>query len=412
VKILCVSQYFPPEMGAPAARIYELGREWVRAGHDVTVLTGFPNHPTGIIPPEYRGEWLRRETVDGMKVVRTPIYVAANRGVFKRIANYVSFSISASLLGPLLTSRPDVLMATSPQLLTGVAGLLVSRVHRVPFVFDVRDLWPESVVAVGALAAGSAPVRMLESLEHQLYRRADHVVVVTESFVEAIAAHGIARERISVVTNGVDLDLFRPADRESARRDLGLSMDEFIVCYVGTHGMAHGLDTALTAAHELRSEHLRLLLVGEGAEKARLKQRAARERLDNVEFWDQQPRDRVARVMAASDLCLVLLRDRAVFRSVIPSKIFEIMGAARPLVTSVDGESRALVERSGGGCFSPPEDVGALVQTIKGLMTKRDRLEEMGRRARSFVEQHYSRAALAQRYLTVLERLALPAVAG
>jgi glycosyltransferase involved in cell wall biosynthesis len=404
MKILYLSQYFPPEMGAPSARVHELSREWVRLGHEVTVLTGFPNHPTGVIPPAYRGQLIRREMVDGISVVRTPIYAAANKGFGRRVLNYVSYSVSASLFGPLLTARPDVVIATSPQLLTAVAGLWISAVQRVPFVFEVRDLWPQSIVEVGAMKAGSVAVRALELMERFLYRRADHIVPVTSSFVEAIAAHGVARSKMSIVTNGVDLDLFQVRARDEARRSLGLPPG-FLVTYIGTHGMAHGLGTALDAAKLVAGGGISFLLVGEGAEKAALEKRAAAEGIGNVSFLHQQPRDRVAALIAASDVCLVLLRDRPLFRSVIPSKIFEFMGCGRAIVSTVDGESRAIVENAGAGVFSPPEDAALLADTLRRLSRSPDELTRMGRSGRSYVEDNYSRPALAARYLERLTEI-------
>lgn len=404
MKILYLSQYFPPEMGAPAARVYELSREWVRLGHDVTVVTGFPNHPTGVVPPEYRGEFLRREVIDGIGVVRIPIYAAANKGFFRRVLNYLSYSASAIAVGPFVSGRPDVLIATSPQFLTAVAGLWLSWLKSVPFVFEVRDLWPRSIVAVGAMSAASPAIRILEKIEKLLYRRADHIVTVTESFVEEIAADGIDRAKMSVVTNGVDLDLFRPLPHDEARRSLGLP-EGFLATYVGTHGLAHGLGTLLDAAR-IAGRGVHFLLVGEGAEKAALKKRAACEGLENISFWDQRPRSEVARIVAASDVCLVLLRDQQLFRGVIPSKIFEFMGAGRAIVTTVDGESRAIVERAGAGIFSPPQDGAALAQLLLHFTAKRERLEELGRAGRAFVEANYSRPALARHYLDILESVA------
>lgn len=408
MKILYVSQYFPPEMGAPAARVYELSRAWAALGHDVTVLTGFPNHPTGVIPAEYRGEYLRREIVDGIKVVRVPIYAAANKGLLKRSLNYASFSASATLLGPAVTSRPDVLIATSPQFMCGVAGRLVAWGKRVPFVFEVRDLWPRSIVEVGAMKANSPAVKVLELLEWALYKTADHIVAVTESFVDEIAATGVSKDKISVVTNGVDLELFQPGERASAREALGLPSDKFIATYVGTHGMAHGLDLVLDAAQALSAKPIHFLLVGEGAEKAALKQRAQTQGINNVTFWDQRPRTEVAKILNASDLCLVLLRDKGLFRTVIPSKIFEFMGAGRPILTTVDGESRTIIETAGAGVFSSPGDANALVATLEALLgpDAGQRLEAMGRSGRGYVEAHYSRPALAARYLEVLQRVA------
>lgn len=404
MKILYLSQYFPPEMGAPSARIYELSREWVRMGHDVTVLTTFPNHPTGVIPPEYRGEWTRIEVVDGIKVVRVPIYVAANKGVLLRALNYLSYGLSASLIGPFLTDRPDIVVATSPQFLTALAGWWMSVVKWRPFVFEVRDIWPRSIVEVGAMKAGSLPVRFLELLERFLYRRAARIVAVTHSFVDDISGKGVAREKVSVVTNGVDLELFHPGDRAEARRALELP-EGFLATYVGTHGMAHGLDTVLDAAKRVQDRGIRVLLVGEGAEKAALKARAAAEGISNVDFWDQQTRDRVSAIIAASDVCLVVLRDKPLFRTVIPSKIFEFMGAARPMLTTVDGESRRIVEDAGAGVFCPPEQPETLAKELVRLAADPERLTEMGLSGRRHVESYYSRPALAKQYLEVLEEV-------
>lgn len=404
MKILYLSQYFPPEMGAPSARVFELSRSWAEKGHEVTVLTGFPNHPTGIVPIEYRGRHLLKEKMSGINVVRVPIYAAANRGFAKRVLNYFSFSASAALVGPLVTSRPDIIIATSPQFLCGLSGQLLSWIKRVPFVFEVRDLWPRSIVEVGAMRANSPAVRALEFLEIALYKSADHIVAVTDSFVDEIAAKGVAREKVSVVTNGVDLELFQPCDRIAARISLGMDQDRFIATYVGTHGMAHGLDLVLDAAMLLRNKPVDFLLVGEGAEKAALKERARRESLTNVRFLDQQPRSEVARLVAASNLCLVLLRDKALFKTVIPSKIFEFMGAGRPMLTTVDGESRGIVERAGAGIFSPPGDAAALAQAIDASSQRPD-LDHMGLSGRRYVEEHFSRPALAKEYLSLLEKI-------
>lgn len=404
MRILYVSQYFPPEMGAPAARVFELSREWVRLGHQVTVLTGFPNHPTGMIPPEYRGQWLRHEIVDGIRLLRVPIYAAANQGFAKRIANYLSFGVSASLVGPWVAERPDVVLATSPQFLTAVAGYWLSRVYRVPFVFEVRDLWPKSIVAVGAMAASSPAVKALEQVERFLYRAATHIVTVTESFVEEIARHGIERSKMSVITNGVDLELFQPGDRKAARERLGLPPG-LLATYVGTHGMAHGLGLILDAAPRLADDGVTFLLVGEGAEKAELRARAARAGIGSVLFWDQRPRAELAQVYAAADVCLVLLRKQPLFTTVIPSKIFEFMGAGRAIHTTVDGESRAIIERAGAGVFSPPEDVEAFVATLRSLLADPARLATLGRSGRAYAEANYSRPVLAARYADLLAGL-------
>jgi glycosyltransferase involved in cell wall biosynthesis len=407
IRILYLSQYFPPEMGAPAARVYELSREWAALGHDVTVLTGFPNHPTGVIPPEYRGQLIRRERLDGINVVRGPIYAAANQGLIKRGLNYTSYAASAALLGPFLTARPDVVIATSPQLLTAVAGFWISALKRAPFVFEVRDLWPRSIVEVGALSAHHPAILLLEQLEMFLYSKADRIVTVTDSFVDELGDRGVPRAKMRVVKNGVDLDLFRPSPRQNeVRRELGLSPDDFMCLYVGTHGMAHGLETILEAAAQLREEsRVHFVLVGEGAEKDALKEKAKSMKLDSITFVDKQARSRVALYLAASDLSLVLLRKRPLFKTVLPSKLFEIMGAARPMILTVDGEARQLVEEAKAGVFVTPEDPFALSDAILRLKKSPSLCAEMGSNGRAFVEARFSRKALAQQYLGLLDEL-------
>src|SRR6266481_5093180 len=251
MKILYVSQYFPPEMGAPAARAAELSRHWAAAGHEVTVLTGFPNHPTGIVPPEYRNKFRRlvaHEQTDGVNVVRTWLLPFPNRKAHERMLNYSSFCASAASTG-LFLSRPDVVIATSPQLLVALSGWWLARWKRVPFVFEVRDLWPESLAAVGAGGEGSALHRTLGAIAGFLYRRSDHIVIVTPAFKDHLIEHWeVPAQKISVVENGVETDLFRPCLPE---KEPGTE-DRFLICYIGTMGMAHGLETLIAAAEQLQ----------------------------------------------------------------------------------------------------------------------------------------------------------------
>ncbi len=407
MRILYASQYYPPEMGAPASRVSQLARAWAADGHDVTVLTGFPNHPTGIVPPEYRGRpYIRTEDDHGVRVVRAPIYAAPNKGRVRRSLNYVSYAASASAIGPWLP-RPDVVIGTSPQFLTAVAGYWIARARRVPFVFEVRDLWPRSIVEVGAMPANSPIIRALEQAEMFLYRHADRIVVVTDSFVEEISARGIDRSRISVVKNGVDLGMFSPGPRDNAvRRQLGLE-GKFVATYVGTHGMAHGLGTLLDAAALLKGDdRFRLVLVGEGADKAQLMARAQAEGLTNVLFIGQQPHAAIPDYVRAADVTVVLLKAKDLFKTVIPSKIFEFMGAARPIVIGVDGEARQIVEASGGGVFVPPESAERLVAELRRLADQPALAQAMGECGRAYVEQNFSRAVLARRYLDILAEVA------
>lgn len=401
MRILYVSQYFPPEVGAPAARVHELSREWVRAGHEVSVLTAFPHHPTGVKRPEDRGVCVRRESLDGIDVLRTYVYAAPNRGTVKRMASYVSFMVSAILLGQLRLSRPDIVVATSPQLLCAAAGFVLSRVFGVPFVFEVRDLWPESILAVDAMGE-NVIVRGLKALARFLYRSSERIVTVGEGYRRSIhQLYGINLDKMEVLPNGIDPTLFTPGSRENEIRAEFTWGGRFVLLYLGTHGMAHALDKVLDAAHRLQDEkNLLFAFVGEGAEKENLKRRAAG--MANVQFIVPQPKARVPLFYAACDLGIVTLRNTSLFQEVLPSKIFEYLGMERPILLAVGGEARRLVEAAGAGEYVPPEDVESMVAAIRRLSKDPVRLAEMGKRGRAHVLQHYDRRVLAQRYIDVL----------
>ena len=406
MRILYVSQYFPPEMGAPAARVHELSREWVRQGHEVTVLTGFAHHPVGVKAPGDRGRVTRRETVDGIDVVRAYVYATANAGIGRRMLSYASFFGAASIIGTVRVARPEVVVATSPQLLCACAGYILARVKGAPFVFEVRDLWPESILAVEAMR-DNLVVRGLKRMARHLYLASSRIVAVGQGYKRQIVArYGIAPEHIAVVPNGIDPAMFDPGPRQNAvRREHGWG-DRTVLLYVGTHGMAHALHIVLEAASRFRNDPQKLFVfVGEGAEKASLKRRTAELRLDNVQFIDQQTKDRIPLYYAACDIGLVTLRKTSLFQDVLPSKIFEYLGMERPVIISVDGEARQLVEDAGAGKFVPPEDVDALVDAIRTLAGRSDLLEAMGRSGRKHVLAHYRREVLAERYAELLQDL-------
>lgn len=405
MKILYLSHYFPPEVGAPAARVHELAREWVRLGHEVTVLTGFAHHPLGVKSPEDRGVISRRESVDGIDLLRAYVYAAANRGSVRRMLSYASFMLSAAVLGLLRTGRPDVVIATSPQLLCGLAGLLLARLKRAPFVFEVRDLWPESIVAVNAMNDGSLLIRALRAVARALYTYSDRIVAVGEGYARSIQElYGVDAGKMSVVHNGIDVELFQPTGKHNGVRSRYGWSDKFVLMYLGTHGMAHALKSVLSVARTMRHDNSKLFVfVGEGAEKHRLKQLAARWKLPNVQFIDQQPKERVPGFYAACDVGIVPLRNSPRFREVLPSKIFEYLGMERPVLLSVDGEARQLVERAGAGICVPPEDTDAMVSAVKQFYDNRHQLRRMGRNGRRFVCRHFDRRRLARKYLTILE---------
>ncbi len=405
MRILYVSQYFPPEMGAPSARVFELSRRWVKKGDQVTVLTGFPNHPTGIIPAEYRGYRFLEEKKEGIRVVRTYIFAAPNKGFFKRVLSYVSFMCSAIVQGTRKVGKQDLLIATSPQFFVGIAGLIISRLKGVPFVFEVRDLWPESIVQLGQLKNRTI-IRFLEWIEMTLYRKAAHIVGVADSTVDILTKRGVPKEKITIIKNGVDLDLFKSRDDQESLKEKHGFKDRFIVSYIGTHGLSHALDKVLDTAQQLKDEkEILFLLVGEGAEKENLKRKAKRLALKNVIFLDQIDKKQLPEYYALSDVILVTLRDLPLFRSVIPSKIFEIMAMARPILISVDGESRKLVEQAQAGIFCQPENPQEMKDKILYLKAQPELRRELGRNGRRFVEEQFDRNKLADRYQELLHRL-------
>jgi glycosyltransferase involved in cell wall biosynthesis len=401
MKIIFFSHYYPPEVNAPASRTSEHCRIWAAAGHDVTVVTSAPNHPKGVIYPGYRNRLFQIEIIDGVKVVRVWTYLAANEGFAKRTLNYVSFMMSAALALPRLP-RPDVLVSTSPQFFCGLVGLVGKTLKRRPWVLEVRDLWPESIVTVGAMEKGRV-TRVLEWLERLAYRRADRIVSVTDSFVPHIAKRCQGADKIDVIKNGVDLSLFKPgADGAEIKRRFGLE-GRFVAAYVGTHGMAHGLDTVLEAADRLRSDsRIGFLLVGDGAERARLIEKADAMGLDNVRIVGQLPKGDMPAVWAATDISLILLKRSDTFTKVIPSKIFEAMAMGCPVVLGVEGETRQLLDDAGAGIAITPESARELADAVMRLADDRARGEEMGRQGAAFVRAHYDRTALAMRYLDVL----------
>jgi len=412
VKILYVSQYFPPEMGAPAARAAELAHHWSKAGHDVSVLTGFPNHPTGVVPEEWYPR-LRRliyhERAAGADVYRTWLWPLPNRKSHERMRNYASFCISAALRG-LTLPRPDVIIATSPQLLVGISGWWLSFSRQIPFVFEVRDLWPESLAAVGVGDPESLLHETLAGIARFLYDRAERIVVVSPAFKDRLIHDWrVPAHRIAVIENGVEPDLFSPASPlETAVHRTQLQAEgKFLVSYIGTMGNAHGLETLLNAAAQLQqtAPDVLFLLVGEGAEKRRIQDLAASRNLINVRFLGQQPRERIPLFISASDACVVLLKNTDVFKTVIPTKMLEFMSCARPVILGVEGQARQILETAAAGIAIEPENSAALASAIQTLQHDLPLRCQMGQRGRNYILENFSRATTADRYIKVLEAL-------
>lgn len=404
--ILFITDNFPPEVNAPASRTFEHCRKWAAEGHQVTVVTCAPNFPMGRVYDGYRNRVLYREEMSGIATIRVITFITSNSGFFSRILDYLSFMASAIVAG-LFVKKVDIIVATSPQFFTTIAAFILSKIKRKPWVFELRDLWPDSISAVGALRSPRV-LGMLEKLELFLYKKANLIVTVTYSFRQNLIARGIASAKIKTVTNGVDLERFSPRQKaQNLISDLELQ-GKFVVGYIGTHGMAHGLETIIDAAEIVQKSDLgdgvQFLFLGDGAMKSRLIQRAHQLQLNNVIFLDSVQKDQVVSYWTILDLCIVHLKKDPLFETVIPSKIFESMAMGIPLVHCVPGESASIVADRGAGLVCQPEDATAIALAIlesKGDQTLLERFSKNGLDC----AKEYSREQLAMKMLNHLQAL-------
>lgn len=403
MRILFLSDNFPPEVNAPASRTFEHCREWVRSGHQVTVITGAPNFPKGKVFAGYRNRLWQRETMEGIQVVRVWTYLTANEGFVRRTLDYLSFMVTGFLAG-LIQRRPDVIVGTSPQFFTNCAAWMLSVFRWRPFVFELRDLWPESIKTVGAMQ-DSAALRLLERLERFLYHRAAVIVVVTESFRRNLISRGIDSKKIAVVINGVDLGRFQPLARDSELAGRFGLTGKFVVGYIGTHGMAHALETLLEAAARIKTlsegHNVRFVLLGDGARKQALKNNAEERGLNNVLFLDTVSKVDVPRYWSLLDVAIIHLRKADNFTQVIPSKLFECMGMGIPVLHGVAGESAEIVEREGVGLVFEPENAGALCDGVLRLRRNHSLYEQLKAQALAAAPR-YERTARAREMLAIL----------
>mgnify|MGYP001160652305 FL=1 len=402
--ILFLTDNFPPEVNAPASRTFEHCRDWVRARHQVTVVTCAPNFPQGKVYEGYQNRLWQSEEMDGIRVIRVWSYITANEGFAKRILDYVSFMISA-VMASLFIRGVNVVVGTSPHFFTVCGAYLVSRMKRIPFVFELRDIWPESIKVVGAM--GDSPIiSLLEKVEMFLYRKAARIISVTKSFKRVLVGRGVDEGKIDVVTNGVDLSGFGPRKKDSAlTARFGLE-GKFVAGYVGTHGMAHALESILEAAARVGKmecgDSYHFILLGNGARKQTLMAQAAQMGLTNVVFIDTVPKAEVARYWSLLDVSIIHLRKTALFTTVIPSKLFECMGMGIPVLHGVAGESADIVAKEGVGLTFEPENAVELCDKLEMLRQDKD----LYRRCHEnclIAARRYDRSALAGRMLKILE---------
>jgi glycosyltransferase involved in cell wall biosynthesis len=413
IRILFLTHYFPPEGNAPATRVHEMSRQWVKDGHKVTVITGVPNVPDGVVYPGYSNRLYQEEAMDGIRVIRVWTYIAANEGTLLRIINYLTYMISAILAG-IFVSRPDIVIATSPQFFCGWAGALLSKLRRLPFILEIRDIWPESIIAVGAIS-NSRIIKALEWLEKRMYWMADHIVTVGEGYRELLLAKAVDKSKISVIPNGIVKEDYVPGLPISDLRKRYNLNGEFVCAYIGTIGMAAGLDVVLEASRLLKSNGnngIKFMMVGDGACRSSLEARAKAEDLDNVIFTGRQDKCLIPEFLASANACLVHLKKKDLFQSVLPSKIFEAAAMEKPIIMGVGGQACDIIRQSGAGINIEPENANALCEAVQHLASHPEVARQYGKQGRSYVLRHFDRKALSRDYVTrikaVMEKKAIP----
>ena len=403
MRILILAHFYPPEMGGAAARLHGLARWLAHDGHDVTVITGFPNYPSGVIPAAYRRKFRVQETMDGVTVLRAWVYASPRRSAARRLANYISFVFSSAMVGLLAGRSYDIVLASSPPLFLGLSGLFLARLRRCPLVLDIRDLWPEVAVEAGEFAPDGLVTRLAQRLARFLYRHADHITPVTENKRKKLLAVGVPIGKTAVVTNGVDLDYVAAAKPGDKRAELGLE-DKFVILYAGLIGIAQGVEIAIHAANCLRDdETIHFVIVGDGPRRDSLRQQVESLGLKNVTLIPRQPRAEIPLFLRTADVALVPLVSSNL-DDAVPSKLLEAWAYGRPVILAAGGEAATIVQHSAGGLVVSPEEPDNLTDAILALKNDPDQLAQYAQNGRAYVQAHFDRRALAGQMGQVLER--------
>ena len=401
MKILFLTDNFPPEVNAPATRTYEHCQEWIKDKDvEVTVITCTPNFPHGKVYKGYKNKFFQKENIDGINVIRVWSYISSNSGFTKRVLDYISYASMAFLVG--IFQKHDVIIATSPQFFTTWAGWALSKVKRKPWIFELRDLWPETIKTVGAMKQGKV-IEILEKIELALYRSADKVIPVTDAFKANLIHRGIDAHKISVVTNGSNNDLFHGQSKDKQLlNDLRLT-NKFIVGYIGTHGMCHGLDFIVQSLAKIKDKEIHFLFIGDGAMKESIVKLSEELALKNITFLDAISKDDVPRYLSICDISLAPLKNEGNFRTVIPSKIFEAAAMQKPTLLGVRGQAQKIIERHNAGiCFEPENEDDFIV---KLLLLRDEKIYTACQKGCLELAKMYDRKKLAREMLTLVKSI-------
>jgi glycosyltransferase involved in cell wall biosynthesis len=401
MKVLFLTDNFPPEVNAPAARTYEHCKRWAEMGTDVTVITCVPNFPQGRVYEGYRNKLYQTEKVDGIRIIRVWSYITPNQGIAKRTLDYFSFALSSFWAG--LFQKTDIIVATSPQFFTTWSGWALAKLKRKPWVFELRDLWPESIKTVGVLRDGVI-YDLLEKIELFLYRNADLIVPVTNSFKENLSKREIPAQKQVVIPNGANLDLFRNGKSSNKINQWVDVTNKFVVGYLGTHGIAHGLDFILDCIKEVKDETYHFVFIGDGSEKQKLIAKSKEHDINNVTFFGPVPREEVPEYLSGFDISLVPLKKAEGFKTVIPSKIFETAAMKVPILLGVEGQAQQIVEEFDNGIFYEPENKEDFLLKLKIMKENKELYQQKADNAMKLAAS-YDRKKLADKMLSVLKTI-------
>jgi glycosyltransferase involved in cell wall biosynthesis len=403
MKILFITDNFPPEVNAPATRTYEHVKEWIKDKDvEVTIVTCFPNFPHGNVYDGYKNKFYQKENIDGIEVIRVWSYITSNSGFVKRVLDYISFGVMAFFVG--LFQKSDVIIATSPQFFTTWAAWGISKIKRKPWIFELRDLWPESIKTVGAMKQGKV-IDILEKIELGLYKSCNKVVAVTDAFKNNLINRGIDKNKIEVITNGSNMELFKPREKdEELLKNLKLQ-NKFIVGYIGTHGMAHSLDFIVKSIAKIKDSNIHFLFIGDGAKKSTIVQIANDLKLKNITFLEPIKKEEVPKYLSICDVSLAPLKKDDNFKIVIPSKIFEASAMQKPTLLGVEGQAQEIIEKYNAGiCFKPENEKDFLEKL--NLLQNKDIYKKLQEGCKE-LSKAYDRKKLAAKMLKVIKEINL-----
>ncbi len=404
MNVLIITQIYAPEMGAPTVRLSSLAQGLLRGGHKVFVATGMPNYPAGKVFPEYQSKWWQREVIDGVEVFRTAYFTTPrNQSRWKQLFSYMTF-LPACFLSALRAGPVDCIVVSSPPIFPVIVARILSVLRRAKLVYDVRDLWPDEIVACGGAREGSLPIRVISVLERMIYRRADRILCTTKSFMRIIESRGVSPERLRLIPNGADTTRFKPLESAGDFRQRWNLENRFIVLYSGVLGLKHGLEMLVKAAERLKDlQSIAFVMVGDGASRPRLEKMVDERQLKNVYFVGEHPSDQIPQIINSVDLCVTTLQASPYLQNILAVKIFEYLACGKAVVAAVNGESRRVLEESGGGIAVAPDDDAAFAEAIRAIYNEPDRRRNMEQCGPQFVRENYCRVSIADRFCTEIE---------